>query len=216
MSQLMQISTSGIITLEDIARNIPEDPVIIEAGAYIGNDTVRLSAAWPKGSVHAFEPVPELYRLLKIKTFLFRNIKTYRVALGNCDGKMEMNVSSGESNASSSLMAPKDHLVFHPNTNFSKKINVQVMTLDTWANKQKISYVDFLWLDLQGSEYSVLNASPRILNTVKAVYSEVSLVEIYKGTLLYSDFKKWMENHGFMVVKEDLRWEDAGNVLFVR
>ena len=66
------------------------------------------------------------------------------------------------------------------------------------------------WRDLW--HYRELFAIP----TVKAIYTEVSLKEMYEGARLYSDYRRWLEGQGFEVAAEDLRWVDMGNVLLVR
>ena len=111
---------------------------------------------------------------------------------------------------------PKEHLIEHPNVSFNEDISVNTITLDDWASDHHIDRIDLLWLDLQGSEPAVIEASPKILSTVKAIYTEVSIKEIYKGTLLYPKFRSQLESKGFRVEREELAWEDAGNVLFVR
>ena len=42
---------------ELIKQYLPINPVVIEAGAHIGTDTVEFSKIWPKGSIYAFEPI---------------------------------------------------------------------------------------------------------------------------------------------------------------
>jgi len=62
--------SKGVIPLYEIAKYLPVNPVIIEAGAYIGNDTLEMSKVWPKGRIYAFEPVPMLYEKLVVTFFL--------------------------------------------------------------------------------------------------------------------------------------------------
>jgi len=69
---------------------------------------------------------------------------------------------------------------------------------------------------MQGHELAVLKASTELLKTVTAVYTEVSLKELYQGTPLYPVVRAWLEGEGFQVEREELAWVDAGNVLFVR
>jgi hypothetical protein len=35
---------------------VPDEPVIVEAGASIGMDLPELLRVWPRATVHAFEP----------------------------------------------------------------------------------------------------------------------------------------------------------------
>jgi FkbM family methyltransferase len=198
-----------------IKKFLPTAPIIVEAGAHIGKDTIEMAEIWPKGSIFAFEPVPFLHEQLVEKTRIANNIHCYPVALSDSTGSATMYVSSGESDGSSSLLVPKEHIVEHPNVKFTEKLQVKTITLDEWTVSERIDHVDFLWLDLQGHELAVLTASPRTLSSVFAIHTEVSLKETYNGVSLYPEFRSWLENKGFEVVRESLPWRDMGNVLLV-
>ena len=206
----------GVIPFSDIRSYLPNDPIIAEAGAHIGIDTMKMAKLWPSGTIHAFEPIPHLFSKLKENTCNFSNIKCYPWALSKKTGSSKMFSSSGSSDGSSSLLAPKEHLNQHPDVFFSETIQVQTITLDDWAKQCGIKKVDFLWLDLQGFELPVLKAASQILRRVQAVYSEVNLIENYSGCALYSELRSWMEKFGFKVKLEALTWSDGGNVFFCR
>ena len=199
-----------------IAQFLPKNPIIVEAGANDGTDTTKMSRMWPQGIIYAFEPIPSIFEQLSVATRSMRNVTCYRLALGPVTGSAKFYVSSGTSDQSSSLLAPKEHIAFHPTVYFNSTIDVEVMTLDDWANKYGITRIDFMWLDMQGSELDMLKASPRLLKTLRAIYTEVSLVELYKGTPLYDEVKAWLELQGFCAVREEIPWKEGGNVLFVR
>lgn len=204
------------ISKKYISNFLPEDPVIVEAGAHRGGDTIQMAKLWPKSTIYAFEPVPELYEKLLKRTKKYQNIHCCNYALGNESGFTSINISEGKSDASSSILQPKEHLNVHPDVLFKKEINVPMITLDRWAEENSVDKVDFLWLDLQGFEYQVLNASPVILSKVKAIYTEVSFISAYENTLLYPEFKKWLENAGFFEKELDSQNFDMGNALFIR
>ncbi len=209
-------SHKGIIPKEYFLQYLPSNPVIIEAGAANGVDTIEMAQIWSRGNIYAFEPIPKLYEQLILNTKKYKNIKCFSYALSNTVELKEIFVSGGSSEFSSSLLIPKEHLSEHPEVIFSEKIQVQTITLDSWAEKNNIDRVDMLWLDLQGAEPAVLKASPKILSTVKLIYTEVSLKELYEGTPLYPEFRDWLKKQNFRVKREELAWEDAGNVIFIR
>ncbi len=201
----------------DIVKNkIPKNPIIIEAGAHIGSDSGRFAEIWKDSVIHAFEPVPEVYNQLVENTSKYTNIKTYRQALSDITGESKMYVSSGRSDASSSLLAPKQHLEVHPDVTFDNTITVSTITLDDFCTENNISHIDFMWLDMQGYELPMLMASKKMINNINVIYSEVSLIETYKGVLKYEKYKEWMEESGFRVYKEYFPWKDMGNVLFIK
>lgn len=215
-SSKLNLNKIGEVPKEVIKKFLPNNPVIVEAGACHGLDTVEMSKVWPRAQIYAFEPVPYLFDQLVSNTKKLKNVKCYPLALTDYSGSANFFVSSGQSNASSSLLIPKEHLTEHPGVIFSDMIEVKTTTLDLWATENHISRVDFLWLDMQGSELATLKASPRILQTVKVIYTEVLIKQLYDGCPLYPEVKTWLQNQGFRVEREELAWEDAGNVLFVR
>src|SRR5215472_15861356 len=106
-------SASRPYTLLASLRELCDRPTIVEAGAHNGLDTLCLSRLFSRGTVHAFEPAPELFARLKRRTKGAANVRTYNAALGALSGKATLHVSSGRSDGSSSLLRPTGHLQFH-------------------------------------------------------------------------------------------------------
>lgn len=206
-----------VIPKHKLTQYIPETAVIVDAGAHIGSDSVELSRLFPKATIYSFEPIPSLFTQLCRNTRKYRRIHCIESALSGESGTSDIYVSSGGSDASSSLRRPLEHLNDHPDIYFETKISVKTKTLDDWASEAGIVSVDFLWLDLQGQELEVLKSSPAILRTVKAIHSEVCTREMYAGSPLYGELREFLEERGFRVAIEAIEpGADAGNVLFVR
>lgn len=206
-----------------IAAFLPNNPVVVEGGTYDGTDTMELAALLPNAKIYTFEPVPELFSrsVERFKQFNYK-INSYNYALSDRIGSSTMYLSEEESNPdivsmSSSLLVPKEHLVYSPTTLFKKNILVRTTTIDNWARENNIPVIDFLKLDIQGNELNVLKASLNILSTVKAVLMEVEFIEAYEGQFLFGDIKDWMEQQGF---KLDCLYLNGcgwfGDALFIR
>jgi len=168
--------------------------------------------------VHAFEPLNEHFVTLVNNTQRFTNVVRYQYGLANKVGKFSFYVSerNGEIMGSSSLLAPKDHLYWCKDILFPKAVQIETLTLDAWAQQYNINYVDFLWLDLQGSELDVLRASPHILKTVKVIWTEASYGEMYKKCARFPQLKQFLENAGFTFVCTTGGLSFMFDVLFVR
>jgi FkbM family methyltransferase len=200
-----------------LKKYVPPNPVIIDCGAHTGADSIELARKFSNSIIHSFEPVPKLYSQLKHNIRRYSNIKTYEMALSDNTGKALFNISGGESDQSSSLLKPKDHLLDHPNITFDEILEVDTMTLDDWSERFNIEKIDFLWLDMQGFELQMLKKAPNVLSKVKVIYTEISSKETYVGVSSYFDFKTWLESEGFLLRIEAMpEGYDMGNAVFVK
>jgi FkbM family methyltransferase len=210
-----KFSEKGVIPKKFFVQFLQKNPIILEAGAHKGKDTVEMAMLWSGGTIHAFEPVPVLFKKLKNNTRNLKNVHCYQLALGNKQGTEIMYLSSGASDGSSSLLPPKEHLNIFPTVYFDEQLQVTTITLDGWARSNNIYKIDFMWLDLQGMELNVLKSGKNILQTVTAIYTEVSSIEAYKDQTLYTDLKEWLKSNGFSIEREVVD-KGGGNVLFIR
>lgn len=191
---------------ESVGRYLFDTSIIVEAGAYNGCDTVELSKTFPSSSIYAFEPVPQIFKELQEKVEGINNIYTFPLALSDSTGCAKMHISKDPSkpespSQSSSLLAPKDHLLYAPNVSFNEILEVPTISLDDWAESNGIDHVDLLWLDMQGYELNMLRASQRVLKQVKVIVTEVEFVEAYEGQYLFNDVKSWLESEGFEMIE---------------
>lgn len=198
-----------------IAKYLPKNAVIVEAGAHVGLDTMEMSKLWPDSTIYAFEPVPEIFDQLKKNVSGYKNIKVFNVALSNITGECKMFVSSGLSDGSSSLLKPKDHLKDYPGVYFEKEITVKTVTVEDWAKQQGLSKIDFFWLDLQGHELNVLKTAADLIKNTSVIYTEVSFKETYEGATQFRTMKNWLSGYGFNIKAKKTRLLAMGNILFV-
>lgn len=201
---------------------LPDNPIIIEAGAFKGDDTIKMAQAWPQGTIYAFEPMPEIFAQLYSNTQAYDNIYPVQLALGDRTGTAqfwpsEHPTKKGAFTQASSLLPPKERLTWS-NIPFAAPIAVQTITLASWACKEQLEHIDFLWLDVQGYELPVMQASEAFITTITLIYTEVHFVEAYKGQALYHEVKTWLELIGFTLIGKDFgdqpKWF-FGNALFI-
>lgn len=199
------------ISKEYIKNFLPENPIILEAGAHIGRDTIKMAKLWPNSKIYAFEPVPELFKELEIKAKKFNNIFCYNLALGQKNEPRKFFVSSGRSTAVSSLYEPGQEL---KEENIFNEINVDVVNLDNWAKENKIKKIDFMWLDMQGAELEVLEAAPTIIKNTQVLLIEANLSQRYKNISLYQEIIDKISLMGFEPIAQDAPRHEKVNILF--
>jgi len=210
-------------TIELLTQFLPNNPIIVEAGAFNGRDTLKMLAQWPNSTIHAFEPLPEIYQKLTEATQKYKNIHTHPYALSEKNGDSIFFVSEnpkhpGIASQAGSLNKPKERLTRSPLI-FPRIATVETITLDTWATENDIDHIDLLWLDTQGHELAILQAAPRMMSRTKVVLAEVSFIESYENQPLYKEVVAWMNNNGFVEIGRDFADSSKsffGNVLFVK
>ncbi len=186
---------------------LPKNPIILEAGAFNGKDTQRLSSFWPEGIIHAFEPVPEIFTQLCAATASYSNIYRYPIALSNTTGNKTFYSACNPKKPTTicqagSLLKPKDRLIHSPII-YPKTLQVPTITLDDWAKEQAITHIDFMWLDIQGHELAVLQASPHLLSTIKILSLEVNFIQAYEQQPQEDEINSWLISQGFEPIAQD-------------
>lgn len=204
------------IDLSEIARYLPREPTIVEAGAADGLDTAAFATRFPLGRVVALEPVPHLYREACLRTAQFENVSLVQAALTPQDLEtVEMHVDDVLGH-SSSILAPGSHLDVFPEISFSQRISVRGLSLDRVVEDFNLQSVDLLWLDLQGLELAVLaQGGSAALARTKLVHLEVSRKPLYIGAPDMRAVVKFMAAHGFrpLIARVPIA---MGNILFGR
>lgn len=131
----------------DIVPRIKGGDVIVDAGAAIGDHTVRyLQAAGARGEVHAFEPCMESFQCLSRNC---PNALKYNKVLWNKDTFLFLHVSLG--NVGASWVSES------PDSEHGEPVQgpIEAIKLDDLA----LGRVDFIKLDTEGTELFVLEGA---------------------------------------------------------
>lgn len=205
--------------LDLVAKFLPDNPVIFEAGGHYGDDSVRLAARWPKSKVISFEANPSAFVKFLEKTKSIDTISGYNLAVNTYNGQACLNVCYGTTGdnpifegASSLLEASEGQKVHYQ----GPKIIVPCVVLDDWCKQKNIDHFDFMWLDLEGLELQILKSSPQILSKVKVIYTETNLFDFRIGMTRYADLKAFLEQSGFKLLSHWYTDGLQGDAIFVR
>ena len=135
---------------------------MFDVGANIGDYTSLLLERFPEAQIHAFEPHPKNYsRLLaKIKN---GNVKFYNMGIGEHKGNLTL-YDRADHNGSAHASLYKEVISDIHKQKYTE-IDVSVETLDEIASKEGIRYIDFLKIDTEGNELSVLKGAAHLIKT---------------------------------------------------
>jgi FkbM family methyltransferase len=124
---------------------VPKGATVIDIGANVG--MFSLLAARSARLVHAFEPEPRNYDLIKQNCQGRSNIVIHNEAVGATDGTAQLSI--GSSSTAFSLYGGA-----------AQTRPVSVRTLSSVFSDYDIEYCDFLKLDCEGAEFPILLDSP--------------------------------------------------------
>ena len=200
--------------------------ILFDVGAHHGQDSLDITQHNPNVICYAFEPTPELARLLRIAAEA-RNMKdryhVFEHAISDFDGEADFHMVEGDT-GSASLNEFADNLseTWPGRTDFvvrgSKKINVY--RLDTWLSifAPEITKIDHLHIDAQGSDLAVLKGLGEKLSIVESGVVEVPQEEklrLYKGQHTKQDALDFLEQNGFVIDRVTSQVNED-NLYFVR
>lgn len=155
-----KIATQGLYEPENLALLLDligkiENPTVLDIGANIGNHA--LAFATRAAQVHAFEPIPAIYRLLaaNVQDNGLLNVQAHPLALSDQGGTATIYmVRQGNFGASS----------FDQRREGVEPVQVTRMTGDDFVRQHGIPRVDFIKIDVEAHEIYVLRG---LMNTLQ-------------------------------------------------
>lgn len=156
-----------IEVLKKFGKYIPQDSVIYDIGANIGNHTVYFHKYMNPKKIYSFEPIKEIYDVL-IKNIENNNIKdvvTFNKAVGNIEGKVRMEIDNN--NLGASKIVEEDigdiQVVSIDNTNLEGpnfiKIDVEEYELKVLLGMKNtlIKYKPIIWIEIFPHNFEKIN-----------------------------------------------------------
>jgi FkbM family methyltransferase len=151
-----------------------EDSVVVDVGANVGLFTIAAATAASGVTVHAFEPVPDTCASLEAnvtRNGVAGRVCVNRVALADHDGVGYMTRDYHASNYLTEAGSSEE------------KVRVPVRTLDSYVAERALGRLDFLKVDVEGRELSVLKGATA---TITRFHPHV-LVEIFEKDSRFRD-----------------------------
>lgn len=172
-----------------------DNPVIFDVGANVGNYTNLVLQHFPNAQIHAFEPQPDNYSHLCNRT-KNGNVKFYNIALGNSE-KSQILYDISDT-AGSAKASHYEEVITEIHKQNVVKFEVQVKTLDKISDEEGIDYIDFLKIDTEGNDLSVLEGASNLLKnkSIGCIHFEFNEMNII-SRVFFRDFRLILNNYEF-------------------
>lgn len=199
----------------------------IDGGAHLGETSLTLVDAFPEAIIYSFEPEPDNYKVLCKNTAGYPSITALNLALGEADKVVTF--YKNYNSQTGSLLAGADGCTKYVDKaeqmQLLEKIDVEMTTLDDWAENNKISSIDLIKLDLQGYELNALMGAKNLLKNKKVnfLFFEVNFVPAYENQAQLSELYEFVTKMGYRLVSlypsyfnaRTFHYRCGGDLLFV-
>jgi FkbM family methyltransferase len=175
-----------------------EPDVIFDCGANIGFVSYQFYKRFTASMLYSFEPNPDVYQqLVKNLNLEERRIRKYNLGIGIEPGILEF--FKNNNTGTSSFLKPNDFHMAHMSRRY-EKIDVPVVSIDSFCNEHHIHRIAILKLDIEGYELQALKGSARLLGEglIDFVFAEVNMVPSYEGQPLIEDVIAYLRSVNFI------------------
>lgn len=167
---------------------------VVDIGAHVGTFAVKAAhAIGNEGTVIAIEPEPNNFALLlrNIEANGLTNVVPVQEGAWNTKGKSELHLASHQ--GADSLRTD----TFHRMKERDESITVEVDTVDNMLRELGLCQVDFIKMDIEGSEMEALEGMDQILRT--DVKLAIAAYHVVNGEPTYRTVVPQLARRGFEV-----------------
>ncbi|MBM3210857.1 MAG: FkbM family methyltransferase [Deltaproteobacteria bacterium] len=176
----------------------------IDGGAHRGETSLALVDAFPQAIIYSFEPEPENFKVLCQNTESYAGIRPLNLALG--EANQFVTFYKNYDSQTGSLLAGADSCTKYAEKaeqmQLLENIDVEMTTLDDWAETHNISSIDLIKLDLQGYELNALIGAKNLLKNKRVTFLliEVIFVPAYKNQSQLAELYEFVTQMGYRLV----------------
>lgn len=164
---------------------------ILDIGAYRGSWTEEVKRIFPEANFFMIEGNPEC------EPYLQKTGHLYHIGMLSDHPKMATYYShNGQDKSGNSLY--REQTDAYDDEQCTQK-TVICTTLNSVARTRRLTNVDFIKLDVQGSEKDVMNGGLDVVKGAQVVLLELQLVEYNKGAPILADMIAYMDRLGFQM-----------------
>src|SRR3989344_8752169 len=168
---------------------------VIDIGANVGMFSREMRGRFPDVRIYAFEPLSSCYQELVMRMGSDNRFRAWNVALGDSEGKTEIQKSSFHP-SSSLLQMTSLHKKLYPRSKDVETESIEVKRLDDIDNLILEKNI-LIKMDVQGFEDKVIAGGKKTIEKAAVIIVENSFIALYENQPLFDDIYKLLTSLGF-------------------
>jgi FkbM family methyltransferase len=194
--EIGKLSADNLISMQLVTR---QQPILFDIGANTGTMTEAYLEMFPSGIVHAFEPHPQAFAELKQKFKDNPRVRLNNLGVSSERGTLKFNLSSDVGSSSFLAYSQDSPYVRGIGVSTVESVDVETISVDDYCFENKIDYIDFIKLDVQGFEDKVLCGSSKMLSrrSIGAVQTEIVFRDFYNEASSFYKIERILCENGF-------------------
>ena len=186
---------------------------IIDVGAHYG-ETINLFLKYFKPKkIYSFEASPQNFIILKknyskLDQNLKRIVQIENIALGKNSRIQSFNQTHESSSSTFNKINTKSNyfsrkkffLGFNKDKDFYKKIELKMISLDSYFSEYNLNKIDLIKIDTEGFEYEVLQGLQKNMKNVNYILFEHHYDDMIKKNYKFKDIIKLLKHNNFKLI----------------
>lgn len=185
-----KISGEGFFIKEILAPTNPK--ICFDIGANIGSYSIELLEK-TNAKIYSFEPVPETYQLLNNTLSKYNDrVVTENKGIG-CENKTLTIHYNPKALSHASFSEDVKKISYITN---EKKLDIEVVSLDSYCKKKSIIAIDFIKIDVEGYEVEIFQGAIETFREIqpKFIQIEFNWHHLFRNTSL-NFFSEYLPNY---------------------
>jgi len=183
-----------------------KNKILFDVGANDGANSVPLAMQNPDLIVYAFEPTPEMHSIIESKINGLNNYFLIKKGVSDFNGKAIFKIAGQADWGCSSLLKfsnkSKTEWIGRTDFHVTQEIEIDVIRLDSFIESHKITKIDYLHVDAQGSDLKILQGMEKYIDIVLEGVIEAATKEdvLYEGQNTKEESIVFLQKNNFDIL----------------